>query len=489
MMAKEPAERYQKPADVVAALTASVTEPVDPPPAQEMPEHPAAFYRLGLSPAPGAGSASALAVTPNPHSQAETMPSPKPAAWDLPPALTPQPRTPPSGGSSVPSIMLAPPPSAPHRLRSARRFRRLVRLGELLLFVLAAGGVGWLASREWMHRAVQPGPEPGPAAIAPKEPFAGPVVNGGGVTFVDPLMQRWAGAYEKQHGVRVDYQSVGVNKGVQGVLDRVYLFGCTVVPLTDEQVADAGGEIIHIPLTLGAVAIAYNLPDVHQPIRFTGPVLADIYLGKVKRWNDPALGVSNPGVPLPDLPIVVVYHAEPTGTTHVWTEYLSAASAEWKQRFGARTEHAWPVGSGAKANDGTADTVSRTVGAIGYLEQSFALANNLPVGEIKNRDGKFVPASPAGVTEAAAGVLRTIPGDLRFSLTDAPGEGAYPIAGAAWAILYADQSRRPSAHELVEFLRWATHEGQAYATELKFAPLPPDLVKRIDDRLAAVRVK
>ena len=490
MIAKEPAERYQKPIEVVEALAESVTEAVDPPPAFEMPEHPAAFYRLGLSPAPGAGSPSALAVTPNPLSQAETIPSPRPAAGELPALHTPPPQPTPAAGMSMPSIVVTPtPPLGPSRFRAARRRRKLVRFAELVIFVLAAGGVGWLASREWMHRQVQPGPDPGPPAAAPKGHFTGPVVNGGGVTFVDPLMQRWSAAYEKQFGVRIDYQPVGVNKGVQAVLDRVYQFGCTVVPLTDDQLATADGTIIQIPVAIGAVAVAYNLPDVSKPIRFTGPVLADIYLGKVKRWNDPALVVNNPGVTLPDLPIVVVYHAEPTGTTHIWTEYLSAASAEWKQKYGAATEHEWPIGTGAKGNDGTATMVSRTVGAIGYLEQSFAVANNLRVAEIKNHDGKFTPPTPTGISAAAAGTLRTIPDDLRFSLTDAPGEDAYPIGGTVWAILYVDQTGRPTGQQLVEFLRWATHEGQAYGTELKFAPLPPDLVKRIDDRLGRVRVK
>jgi len=489
MIAKEPSERYQKPADVVEALAESVAELVPEPPAHEMPEHPAAFYRLGLTPSAGVASPSALAVTPNPLSHAETMPSPRPPGGDLPPIHTPPPRAPewpPAADSSVPSILLTPP--APPRLRSVRRRRRLVRLGELVLFVLAAGGVGWLASREWMHRPVQQGPQANPATVVPKGHFTGPVVNGGGVTFVDPVLQRWSEAYEKQRDVRVDYQPVGMGKGVQGVIDRVYLFGCTVVPLTDQQMAEAGGDVIHIPLALGAVAVAYNLPDLGE-LKFTGPVLADIYLGKVTRWNDQALVVSNPGVALPDLPITVLYHDEPTGTKYLWTDFLSLASAEYKAKFGAKAAFDWPVGTGAKANDGTATAVSRTVGAIGYLEQSFALANNLRVGKIKNADGKFVAPTPAGVTAAAAGVLRTIPDDLRFSLTDAPGEDAYPVAGTVWAILYADQSARPHGQELVNFLRWATHEGQAYASELKFAPLPPDLVKRIDDRLGRVRVK
>ena len=236
------------------------------------------------------------------------------------------------------------------------------------------------------------------------------------------------------------------------------------------------------------MAVAYNLPDVGEA-QVHRPGLVGHLPGQGERWNDPALVVSNPGVALPDLPITVVYHVEPTGTTYLWTDFLSHASAEWKAKYGAKSEHTWPVGTGAKANDGTATAISRTVGAIGYLEQSFALANNLRVGKIKNKEGKFVSPTPAGVTAAAAGVLRTIPDDLRFTLTDAPGEDAYPVAGTVWAIMYADQTLRPNGRELVEFLRWVTHDGQAFAAELQFAQLPPDLVKRIDDRLAKVRVK
>ena len=491
MMAKDAGERFQTAGEIVEVLADWVTDVVPPPADHEMPRHPASFYRLGLSPTPESGSA--LTVTPNPVGDLDTARSPKPGAWDIPGFDTPDPDRAPAP-SNDPSLLLAPQPPtlAQPRLKSIRRKRRLVRLAELLLFVLAAGGVGWLASREWMHAGRQP-LDTGPPAAAPKEPFAGPVLNAGGVTFADPLMQRWAAVYEKQHNVRLDYQPVGAGKGVQGTLDRVYLFGCTVVFLTDEELAAArarGQEVLHIPLALGAVAVAYNLPEVTEPLKFTGPVLADIYLGKITRWNDQALAVANPGASLPDLPITVVHHAEPTGTTYLWTDYLSEASAEWRKKHGPKAAVAWPVGQPApRGNTGAASMISRTAGAIGYVEQSFAVVNNLKVGRIRNQDGKFVAPTPEGVTAAAATVLPTVRADLRYSLTDAPGEGAYPIAGTVWAILYADQTTRTTGKELVEFLRWATHEGQTHATELKFAPLPPDLVKRIDDRLAAVQVK
>jgi phosphate ABC transporter phosphate-binding protein len=490
MMAKDAAERFQTAGEIVEVLADWVTDVVPPPSDAEMPRHPASFYQLGLSPTPESGSA--LTVTPNPVADLDTARSPRPGVWDIPGFDTPDPDRPPTP-SNDPSLLLAAPLPKTFQYPKAqpsRRKRWLIRLGELFVFVLAAGTVGWLVSRDWGGRERS---DPGPAAVIPKEPFAGPVLNTGGVTFADPLMQRWAAVYEKQHNVRLDYQAVGINRGVQGVLDRVYLFGCTVVFLTDEELAAARGrgqEVLHIPLALGAVAVAYNLPEVTEPLKFTGPVLADIYLGKITRWNDPALVVANPGAALPDLPIAVVYHAEPTGTTYLWTDYLSETSAEWRKKHGRQAAIAWPVGQPAsRGNSGAAAVVSRTAGAIGYVEQSFALANNLRVGRVKNQDGKFVAPTPEGVTAAAATVLPTVRADLRYSLTDAPGEDVYPIAGTVWAILYAEQTARTTGKELVEFLRWATHEGQTHATELKFAPLPPDLVKRIDERLALVRVK
>jgi eukaryotic-like serine/threonine-protein kinase len=492
MMAKEPADRYQTPVEVVEALAHEVTEIVPPPPAEEMPAQPAGFYRLGLSPAPAATSAQV--VTPNPMSQAETALTPKPGGWDLPGYHTPPPRSPPPVTGQDPSIVLATPPppavgtsGSMARLRAARRFRRLVRLGELVVFVLAAGGVGWLASREWMHRG-QPNPnsEPMPAAIPKPDPaFAGPVVTGGGVTFAEPLFQRWGPVYEKQHGVRLDYQGVGMERGIRGTLDRVYPFGCTVVAVGDDQLDAARGEVLHVPLALGTVAVAYNLPDVTAELRFTGPVLADIYLGKITRWNDRALAASNTGVTLPDLPITVVYHAEPTGTSVLWSEFLGKASPAWRSRPAGA---AWPVGEGAKANAGTAIQVSRTAGAIGYLEPSFALANNLKMGRVQNKEARFVPPNPAGATAAMAALLPTVPADLRYSLTDAPGEESYPIAGTVWAVLYADQTKLTTGPELVAFLKWATHEGQGYLAELHLARLPPELVKRVDERLGRVQV-
>ncbi len=319
-------------------------------------------------------------------------------------------------------------------------------------------------------------------------PASGVILRGGGSTFVRPIMEQWARQYEQQTGVKIDYTAVGSGKGIEGVLAKFLDFGCSDAFLSDEQLAEAGSPLIHIPLVMGAVVPTYNVPDAAggtAGLRFTGPLLANIYLGKVTNWNDPAIAVSNPGQSLPDLPIVVVYRKEKSGTTSIWTDYLSKASSAWRQDVGASTSVKWPVGEGAEKNDGVADQVSRTPGAIGYVELSFALANGLPVGMIKNQAGVFVTPSIEGITAAAAASLRSIPDDLRYSLTDAPGQASYPIVGTAWAILYLDQPPGKGA-ELVKFLRWATGEGQQSASQLRYGRLPPDLVSRIHERLDAV---
>ena len=485
MMAKEREERFQTPMEVVEAL-AEFGGQADLPPAKEMPEHPAPFYRLGLSPTPDVGSSDA--ATPNPLSQLDTDAAPLPG-WVSPGQAMPLPTSGLRPGSTrelTPTLL-----PSPH----SRRRRGAIRLAEWLVFIIVAGVVGWLVSRKWNHD--EPRIEPAPSApIVPKadaqKPFVGVILNAGGSTFVNPVMQLWATSYEQARGVKIDYRANGSGIGVQGILDGVYLFGCSDVALTDEQLAEVrsrGGEVVHVPLVMGAVAVAYNLPDVNQRLQFTGPVLASLYFGKITRWNDPALEACNPGVKLPNLPITVLRRSDASGTTYIWTDYLSKASADWKLKVGAGTEVSWPVGIEAKGNNGVATAISRQVGAIGYVEQSYALENNLPVGLVKNHGGKYIAPSLESVTAAAAEVTHAIPDDLRFTLTDSRGETAYPIAGTAWAILYVDQTDRASGKDLVAFLRWATHEGQALVGDLKYAPLPLELVKKIDERLNSVRVK
>jgi phosphate transport system substrate-binding protein len=384
-------------------------------------------------------------------------------------------------------------PSPPQPPARAPRLSRGVLLTAALAGFLVIGAWIW-----WQFLRSTPGVQ-GPQTSQPKPseppakdgPFAGTILNGGGSTFINPLMQHWAGVYERTRRVRIDYQAIGSGRGIDGVLSRVYLFGCSDAPLTDKQLArvkEAGGDMVHVPLVLGAVVPAYNLPGVASgQLRFTGPILADIYLGKITSWKDPALRIANPGITLPDLPIAPVHRADKSGTTFIWTDYLNSVSGEWKARFGATMLPEWPSGLEGKGNNGVANQVSRTVGSLGYLELSYALENNLHFGQVKNREGKYITPTLESVT-AAAGALTSIPADLRLPLIDGAGEETYPIVGMTYALIHANQAGNPSGRELVAFLRWATHEGQAYVKELHYAPLPPELVERIDAALTTVKL-
>jgi phosphate transport system substrate-binding protein len=388
-----------------------------------------------------------------------------------------------------PALPAAPPPLSPTP-RSNRVL--LLSAAALVGLVLIATGIWWQFLRARPGTAEHQTGQAKPAEPPTKQgPFAGTILNGGGSTFINPLMQHWAGVYEKTHGVRIDYQPIGSGRGIDSVLSRVFLFGCSDAPLTDKQLAkvkETGGEVVHVPLVLGAVVPAYNLPGVATgQLRFTGPILADIYLGKITNWKNQALKIANPGIDLPDMPITPVHRADKSGTTFIWTDYLSTVSGAWKARFGATMQMDWPVGPEGKGNNGVANQVSRTVGSLGYLELSYALENNLSFGQVKNREGKFITPALESVT-AAAGALTNIPADLRLPLIDGPGEDTYPIVGMTYALVHANQTGNLSGRDLVAFLRWASHEGQAYVKELHYAPLPPELVGRIDTALAAVKL-
>jgi phosphate transport system substrate-binding protein len=313
-------------------------------------------------------------------------------------------------------------------------------------------------------------------------------LNGTGSTFIAPLMSEWAGEYEKARGTRVTYESVGSGVGTQRWTSGVFDFACTDAPLTEEQLAAArhnGGEVVHIPLILGAVVPAYNLEGVTEPLTFTGPVLADIFLGKVKTWNDPALKELNPRVLLPDQEIAVVHRADGSGTTSIWTDYLARVSPEWQSKVGAGTSVTWPTGEGQMGNESVAKRIKDVAGSLGYVPLNYALAKDIKFGLVKNQSGVAVRASAASVTAAADARLADIPDDLRYSLTDAPGKDSYPISGTTWAVLHVNQPAG-RGQALVDFLRWVTHDGQGSAEQLHFARLPGGLVERLDKKLAQV---
>ena len=316
-------------------------------------------------------------------------------------------------------------------------------------------------------------------------------LNGGGSSFINPIMTKWAGAYNKEKGVQVDYTSSGSGNGIQQMIDKKNDFGCTDAPMNDEQLKkadDVGGEVLHVPLVMGAVVPIYNLKDVKEPVRFTGPVLADIFLGKIKKWDDPKLKDLNPKLALPGDEIAVVHRSDGSGTTYIWVDYLSKVSPEWKEKVGVGTDVKWPTGVGAQKNDGVAGQVGRSPGALGYVELTFALNSKLQYGAVQNKEGEFVLASLDSVTKAADGALKDIPADLRYSLTDAPGKEAYPICGTTWAVLYAKQPAN-KAKALADFLRWATHDGQQYTKDLQYARLPESLAKRVDEKIDQIKAQ
>ena len=314
-------------------------------------------------------------------------------------------------------------------------------------------------------------------------------LNGGGSTFVFPMMSKWASEYDKAKGVKVNYVSIGSGGGIQQMTAKTLELGCTDGPMNEEQLQKArevGGEVVHIPLVMGAVVLAYNLDEVKEPLTFSGPIIADIYLGKIKKWNDPALQKLNPSAALPDKEIMVVHRSEGSGTTYVFADYLSKVSPEWKSKVGVATSLNWPCGSGQKGNEGVAGQVKRSVGSIGYIELTYALQNKISFGSVLNREGLAVKPSLESITSAGNGSLSSIPGDLRYSITDAPGKEAYPISGTVWAVIYVNQPA-DKGKAVVDFLHWVTHEGQQYTDALQYARLPPGLVARLEKKLDEVK--
>ncbi len=311
-------------------------------------------------------------------------------------------------------------------------------------------------------------------------------LTGAGATFPQPLYAKWAAHYAQMHReVGINYQGIGSGGGIKQITEKTVDFGATDGPMTDAQLQKASGELLHIPMTLGAVVPIYNLPQVTKPLVFSGPVLADLFLGKITKWNDPQLVQLNPDAGLPDQPVTVVHRSDGSGTTYIFTDYLSKVSPAWKSGPGKATTVNWPSGRGAKGNDGVAADVKQNEGSLGYVELIYAANNNIAYGDVVNAAGQPVHASIESVS-AAAGTLKDIPPDLRMSITNAEGEGAYPISGMTWILLYKQQENEAKGKALVEFLWWATHDGQALAAPLHYAPLPKELLPLIEAKLKSV---
>jgi phosphate transport system substrate-binding protein len=311
-------------------------------------------------------------------------------------------------------------------------------------------------------------------------------INGAGSTFVFPMLSKWTAVYDSvREGTRINYQSIGSGGGIRQVTAGTVDFGATDGPMTDEQLEDAKKPILHVPVVMGAVVPAYNLP-AKKTLNFSGPVLADIFLGNITSWNDPALAELNPGVKLPDQSIVVVRRADGSGTTYIWADYLAKSSRAWRKKVGVGTAVRWPVGLGAKGNEGVAGQLKRIPGSIGYLELVYALQNNIRYGNVQNREGKFIKASPDTVSAAGAGAAGSMPADLRVSITDPPGKNSYPISGYVWLLVYAEQRSEVKGREMADFLWWVIHDGQELAKDLDYAPIPEAVVRLAEDKIRAM---
>jgi len=312
-------------------------------------------------------------------------------------------------------------------------------------------------------------------------------LHGAGASFPNPLYQKWVSEYGNLHqNTRIDYQSIGSGGGIKQLKEQTVDFGASDAPLKDEDAKSFPGEVVHIPTVLGAVVITYNLPGLNQPLRFSSDVIADIYLGKIKKWNDARITADNPGVTLPANDIVVVHRSDSSGTSAVFTDFLAKISAEWKDKVGTGVQPSWPIGLGGKGNEGVTGQVKNTPNTIGYVELAYAGQNKLPVAHIKNQSGSFVEPTIDAVTAAAASFASSTPDDLRVSITNAPGPTVYPISSYTYILVYKDQKDAVKGKAVVDFLWWGIHDGQSFAQALQYAPLPADIVRRAEAKIKSI---
>lgn len=314
-------------------------------------------------------------------------------------------------------------------------------------------------------------------------------INGAGATFPYPIYSKWFAEYNKLHSdVKINYQSVGSGGGIRQVMNQTVFFGASDGPMTPEQLQQAPGKILHFPTVLGAVVPVYNIANVTAELKFSGPVLADIFLGKITKWNDPAIAKLNSGVTLPATDITVAHRADGSGTTYIWVDYLSKVSPEFKSKVGVNTSVNWPTGVGGRGNEGVSGLVKQTPGAIGYVELIYALQNKISYGSVQNMAGEASKATVQSVTAAAAAAATQMPADFRVSITNAPGAGVYPISSFTWLLLYENPKDKAQSKVMVEFMKWALTDGQKYCAALGYAPLPDSVVKQEIAALAKIKV-
>ena len=314
-------------------------------------------------------------------------------------------------------------------------------------------------------------------------------LTGAGATFPYPLYSKWFDDYATQKGVRINYQSIGSGGGIRQLSEQTVDFGASDSPMKDDELAKAkGGAVLHVPTVLGAVALIYHVPELKTQLKLDGPALADVFLGRIKKWNDPRIAALNPGAALPNADILVVHRSDGSGTSFIFTDYLTAVSPAWASGPGKGKEVQWPTGLGAKGNEGVAGQVKQTPGSIGYAELAYANQNKLPTAALKNASGEFIAPSVESATAAAAGLALPANTDYRVSIVNAPGKGAYPISSFTWILLYERQPDAAKGQKLVDFLTWALTDGEKQAATLDYAPLPEAMSRQLVERLKTVRV-
>ncbi len=322
-------------------------------------------------------------------------------------------------------------------------------------------------------------------------PAAAQDLTGAGATFPYPIYSRWFSDYAAKTGVKINYQSIGSGGGIRQLSEQTVDFGATDAPMSDAELAKAkGGVVMHIPTVLGAVVVTYNVPELTKPLRLDGPTLADVFLGKITRWNDPRIAALNAGTRLPATDILVVHRSDGSGTSYVFTDYLAAVSPQWSTKPGKGKEVQWPVGLGGKGNEGVAGQIKQLPGSIGYVELAYAKQNRLAYADIRNAQGQFVTPTIDAVTMAAAGASAKLPAntDYRVSIVNATGKGAYPISSFTWLLVYKQQSDAAKSKKLTDFVKWALTDGEKSAATLDYAPLPASMARQLIKQLGAVTV-
>jgi phosphate transport system substrate-binding protein len=320
-------------------------------------------------------------------------------------------------------------------------------------------------------------------------PAAAQRLTGAGATFPNPIYTKWFDAYSKKTGIQINYQSIGSGGGIRQFTEGTVDFGATDGPMNESQIAAVNGNVLHVPTVLGAVVVTYNLPALGETkLKFDGNALTDIFMGRITKWNDPKIAALNPGVRLPDADLIVVHRSDGSGTTYVFTDFLNKFSREWRDKVGYATSVNWPVGLGGKGNEGVTQQVKQVEGALGYVELIYAISNKLPYAEIKNAAGQYITPSLESVTAAAAGMKLEKDTDFRVSITNAPGEQAYPIASFTWLLVKKDNKDAAKAKLIKDFLAWMiTPEAQQMGAQLHYAPLPAPVVSLVQNRLPTLK--